>query len=298
MPTLSVVRIDGEYPLAHARGLFDEYGVVVLKNMMPAESQSVLRALLERRLEAARASGGVARSQQYPNADFLLGDILAVRELEPYDNIFFSPPVIRVIKALLATNELLYWGDSSIQYGEAARGFHKDNVDRLDGTQDDWSRPYELVRCGFYMQDHAKHSGGLKVRLRSHGYPTHHMGKIADVPTQYGDIVIWSMRLTHSGNNKRVRFGARLALHPRIEGVLPTFLSAPEENRRIAAFCSFGKAGSHVDRYVARMNERDQDYRPYFLRARNREDARRLTAKHGVQFRLPNDFYGEFDLKQ
>jgi ectoine hydroxylase-related dioxygenase (phytanoyl-CoA dioxygenase family) len=298
MPTLSVDRVDGDFPLARARALFEEFGVVVLKNIMSAASQSELRALLERKLEAARASGGVARADQYPKADFLLGDILAVRELEPYDNIFFSPEVIRVIKALLSTDELLYWGDSSIQYGEAARGFHKDNVDRLDGTQDDWIRPYELVRCGFYMQDHAKHSGGLKVRLRSHGYPTHRLGKIADVPTQYGDMVIWSMRLTHSGNNKRVRFGPRLALHPKIEGVLPAFLSTPEENRRIAAFCSFGKAGSHLDRYVACMNERDRDYRPYFLRARNREDAGQITAKHGVRFRLPNDFYGEFDLKQ
>jgi hypothetical protein len=298
MPTLSVDRVDGKYPLERARTLFHEYGVVVLKNCVPVASQSELRSLLERKLEAARAAGAVLRMDLYPQAEFLLGDILAVRELEPYDSIFFSPEVVRMAKGLLATDELLYWGDSSVQYGEAARGFHKDNVDRSDGTQDDWSRPYELVRCGFYLQDHARHSGGLKVRLRSHGYPTHLAGKMADIPTQYGDIVIWNMRLTHSGNNKRIRFAAPIALHPRLEAILPALLSSPEQNRRIAAFCSFGKPGSHVDRYITRMNERDKDYRAYFQRARNYTDASLFAASHGVRLRLPNDFYGELDPRQ
>jgi hypothetical protein len=292
---LEIYRSSGRYPLSEASDAFKKYGVIILKEFLPADTQPTLRKLLECKLEMARGAGAVLRMEQFPKADFLLGDILAVRELEPYNNIFFGPEGIQMAKTLLATEDLLYWGDSSIQYGEAARGFHKDNVDRQGGTQDDWSRDYELVRCGFYFQDHMRHSGGLKVRLRSHRYPNHLAGKIADVLTTYGDMVIWNMRLTHSGNNKMLRFPGRLPLHPRLEEMLPAFLGLSEHSRRIAAFCSFGKPGSHVDRYIEKMNAREKDYKPYFQHARNRNEATAFTAKRGVLFRLPNDFYGELD---
>jgi hypothetical protein len=292
---LEINRINGLYPLRDARDVFNRWGIVILKGYLPPDTQEAIRAILERKLEMSGNEGKVLRVKEYPQAQFLLGDVLAVRELDPYQSIFFAPECIRMVKSLLATEELLYWGDSSIQFGEAARGFHKDNVDRLDHTQDDWSRNYELARCGFYLQDHTRHSGGLKVRLGSHGFPSHLRGKMADVSTRYGDMVIWNMRLTHSGNNKKLRFLRLLSLHPRLEDMLPSFFAAPEQTRRIAAFCSFGKPGSHVDRYIERMNSREKDFKPYFQHARNRDDASALVAKHGASFRLPNDFYGELD---
>jgi hypothetical protein len=292
---LEINRIDGLYPIKEARDVFDGYGLVILKSYLAAETQAAIRAILERKLEVSRSQGKVLLVKEYPEAEFLLGDVLAVRELAPYNSIFFGPECIRVVKSLLGTDHLQYWGDSSIQFGEAARGFHKDNVDRLDETQDDWSRNYELARCGFYLQDHTMHSGGLKVRLRSHMFANHLKGQIADVPTGYGDMVIWNMRLTHSGNNKKLRFPRMLSLHPRLEDMVLPFFTEPEQTRRIAAFCSFGKPGSHLDRYIERMNFREKDFRPYFQHALNRRDAEALTAKHGASFRLPNDFYGELD---
>jgi hypothetical protein len=292
---LAVARIDGVFPLSQARECFLRHGIVILKNFLSGDVQTAVRKILISRLEAARAAGNVLRFGNFPDADFLLGDVLTVRELDPYDNIFFTPEAVRMAKALLVTEDLLYWGDSSIQFGEGARGFHKDNVDRLDGTQDDWSREYELLRCGVYFQDHLRHSGGLKVRLGSHNYPTHRRGKIVDVSTENGDLVIWNMRLTHSGNYKRLRFPNWISLHPKLEGLAPSFAFAPEQTRRIAAFCSFGKSGTHADRYIERMNARESDYKPYFQHARNRTDAAAIASGHGVSFRLPNEFYGELD---
>ena len=295
MKHLGISRRNGSFPLQEARETFREYGLVVLKDFLPSEAQAGIRRILESRLEWARTNNGVLHFQEYPRADFLLGDVLAVRALESYDFIFFSRELVSVAKALLTTEQLLYWGDSSVQFGEGARGFHKDNVDRLDGAQDDWTRDYELLRCGVYFQDHSKHSGGLKVRLRSHNYATHRLGKITDVLTENGDLVVWNMRLTHSGNNRRLRFPSWVSLHPRLEAVVPPLFLASEQIRRMAAFCSFGKAGSHTDRYIARMNAREADYKCYFQRARNRTDAAAFVHKHGVLFRLPNEFYGELD---
>jgi hypothetical protein len=293
--SLAIERRDGSYPLPDIRERLATYGVVVLKRYLPVDIQAAIRSLLESKLEHARVKGSVLQEAQFPNADFLLGDVLGVRELEPFDFIFFRAEGIRVAKALLGSNELLYWGDSSVQFGEAARGFHKDNVDRQDGTKDDWSRSYELVRCGIYFQDHVRHSGGLKVRLRSQNYPTHLKGKIADIPTENGDLVIWNLRTTHSGNNRKLRHLPFISLHPRIEAILPPILVAPEERRRIAAFCTFGRAGSHADRYIDLMNARRDVYRSHFQHARNRLEAAELVANRGAAFRVPNDFYGELD---
>jgi hypothetical protein len=292
---LAVGRTDGVFPISQARETFHKYGIVILRDYLSADSKTAVRKILISRLETARAAGNVLHFGDYPDADFLLGDVLSVRELDPYDNIFFTPEAVRMAKALLGTEDLLYWGDSSIQFGVGARGFHKDNVDRLDGTQDDWSRDYELLRCGVYFQDHMRHSGGLKVRLSSHNFPTHRRGKIIDVLTENGDLVIWNMRLTHSGNYKKLRFPNWISLHPKLEGLAPYFAFAPEQTRRVAAFCSFGKSGTHADRYIERMNAREADYKPYFQHARNRTDAAAMLSRRGVSFRLPNDFYGELD---
>jgi hypothetical protein len=293
--SIGVHRTGGRYDLAAARDAFERFGVVILCGYLPAATREQLRAILDRKLANLANQSAILRLKDYPKADFLLGDVLAIRELEPFDCIFFGAEAVEMIKGLLRTDELLYWGDSSIQAGEAARGFHKDNVDRNDGTRDDWRRNYELVRCGFYMQDHTRHSGGLKVRLGSHNIPDHRGGRIADVETVYGDLVIWNMRLTHSGNNRKLRFPSGLALHPRLEGRIPSVLAAPEQMRRMAAFCSFGRPGSHLDRYIERMNEREKDYKPYFQFARNRREAAQLLRGRGVSFRLPNEYYGELD---
>lgn len=293
MTTLEIHRQDGRYPVPQVKEAFDKYGIVVLKQYLPRHTQEALRALLESKI----GQGGrkVLHLDDYPKADFLLGDVLSVRELEQVHCIFFDPEVVATIKAILATDELVYWGDSSIQFGEAARGFHKDNVDRYDKTKDDWSREYELVRCGFYFQDHARHSGGLKVRLGSHRIADHLTGPISDVPTQYGDLAIWNMRLTHSGNNRKLRALPGLSLHPRLEDKLPPILTAAEQMRRIATFCSFGKPGTHLDRYIDKMNAREAELKPYFQFARKATEAQPLLAGWNVQFRQPNAYYAEFD---
>ena len=295
MKALEVHRVDGEYPKQELVDCFRRHGVVVLKHYLPNQSRARLRALVEQRLEAAHAQDGVLTQPAFPRAEFLLGDILAVRELEEVDYLFFRPDLLRAARAVLETEELLYWGDSSIQFGEAARGFHKDNVERHDASHDDWKGDYGLVRCGFYFQDHVVHSGGLKVRLASHNIANHLEGKAADIATRFGDLVMWSMRLTHSGNNRKLRGLHGVPLHPRLEAAAPEWAVRPAQMRRISAFCAFARPGSQADRYIENMNRRDADYRPYFQRARNPEEAAGLMQRYGVGFVKPNNHYGELD---
>lgn len=286
---------DGCYAVDEIVDRFGRHGLVVLKRYLPEDSRQALRSALERRLEHARRESAVATLDAYPNADFLLGDVLAIRELEPFDYIFLRRDLLNAARAILNTSEVLYWGDSSVQFGEGGRGFHKDNVERHDPSHDDWQGDYGLIRCGFYCQDHASHSGGLKVRLASHNAANHLDGRMLDVPSSYGDLVVWNMRLTHSGNNRRLRGLPAMTLHPRVEAIAPTWLTIPEEMRRISAFCSFARPGLQTERYIEKMNAREKDYGPYFRRARRPGESSELLKRHGVTFTKPNSYYGDLD---
>jgi hypothetical protein len=291
---IAVERAAGGYPLDEVRSRFKKYGLAVLREFLPASAQDDILSLLEKRLSEAASRSAILKNPAYPDADFLLGDVLAIRELEKYDYIFLHEELQQVLRALLGVQETVYFGDSSVQFGEGARGFHKDNVDRYDGTQEDWRGEYTLIRCGFYCQDHTEHSGGLKVRISSHDIPAHRKGQMLDVATRFGDLVLWNMRLTHSGNNKLARLFPGV-MHPRLEAVWPDALTLPEERRRIAAFCAFGAPGAKLDRYIDILNHREDDYKPYIQRARNAEQAQSLLARYGVSFRKLNDYYGELD---
>lgn len=295
MRPLAVPRQGGLYPRELIERSFRENGFVLLKGFLGSELRRPLRAALERRLEVARSREGILKFPEFPYAEFLLGDVLAIRGLEAFNYIFFCNELLDIVRKILGSSELVYWGDSSVQVGEAARGFHKDNVARSDPFHDDWNGEYGLVRAGFYFQDHLHHSGGLKVRIGSHNEPTHLAGRMLDVPTEFGDLLIWSMRLTHSGNNRKLKFPNRVTLHPRLEAVLPRMFTAPEQLRRAAAFCAFGRPGSQLDTYIRNMNVRAADYRKYFERARNAGDAREFLGGVGVQFVQPNEYYGVLD---
>jgi hypothetical protein len=295
MNGLEVRRENGRYPASQIEKVYQQYGIVVLKEYLPRAGRDTLRAALDKRLETSRAANAVLKLDQFPALDFLLGDVLAARELDDVDYLFFGRDLTEAARTVLKTDELLYWGDSSIQFGEGARGFHKDNVERLDGSHVDWQGDYGLVRCGFYFQDHDRYSGGLKVRLSSQDIPTHRIGRRADIASTYGDLVFWNMRLTHSGNNRKLRGLSGWSLHPRFEELAPRALVLPEQMRRISAFCSFGRAGTHLDLYLQKMNRRDAEYRPFFQHARNPRESAELAAKYGISFVQPTDYYGELD---
>jgi hypothetical protein len=274
---------------------FRRDGLVVVRGLLPDTERDALRAAAFAGLEAARARGAVMHVPAFPGVDFLLGDLLAVRELGPWEHLFFGDAVQRVVRALLGVPSPVYWGDSSVQFGSGPRGFHKDNAGRLDASHDDWRGPYGLVRCGLYMQDHDRLSGGLKVRVGSHDAPDHSSGRIIDVDSRFGDLVFWNLRLTHSGNARRLRAAPKVALHPALESRLPTWMVCPEPARRVAAFCTFGAPGVHLERYMDYLERRRDDYLPYFLHARRPDEAVPLLGRAGIAFRAPVAGYGERD---
>ncbi len=306
MQKFEIQKNAGIYSLAEAKQKFDEFGIIVLKGFMETQTRDDVRDILTRKLESARPKGAVLKIPQYPKADFLLGDILANRELAKYDYVFFKKELVNLLKHILDSKELVYYGDSSTQFDAAARGFHKDHVDRSNANTDDWVGDYGIIRCAFYCEDHSKYPGGLKVRLASHKLEncrsyfdeskiSHNKGRAIDLKSEYGDLVLWSMRLTHSGNYRKLKFFRSLCLHPRIEMALPDCLAAPEQLRRYFMSCAFARPGSHLEHYIKNMLRRDDDYRQYLERARNPEEVQEFLTNQNITFRKPSDYYARLD---
>jgi hypothetical protein len=164
----------------------------------------------------------------------------------------------------------VYFGDSTFNIGQQSFGFHKDNADRDDVNAPDWNGKYPLIRFGLYLQDHAWHSGGLRVIPRSHNAVSNPGAKPVNVRTRVGDVVVWNLRTDHAGAARMLRFlpwfyvelsgGWKFryfvsASRP-VRMWLPTPLLADDGPERAAMFFTLSLDGAHLERFVAYLKTR------------------------------------------
>lgn len=287
---------------------FRTSGFVVVKNVFAHGEVQRFRELIDRVRQRAMNTRECHVDRRTGLA-MLIGDLLGKRELAKVDYIIFDPRLLACVKDLLG-GQIAYIGDSSAQIGEGTRGWHKDNVDRARPDGDDWVGEYDIVRCGIYLQDHRYHSGGLKLKVGSHnrvsrwhgdgtwgGRLSFGAGRAVNVDTEPGDVVIWSLRTTHSGNTVRVRGLPRLPVHPLLESHIPHALRVPEDATRISIFCTFGAPGHHLQRYIENQRGREDAVEHYRYSGCGR-DVQTLAARRGVQLITPTPDYGAAYLAQ
>lgn len=231
-----------------AAKFFDEHGWVIFRNVFDAAEIRALR----KEVESLRQSG-------------YAGDLLSSKDLGGY-RFILDGRILGIVKSILRAAPC-YFGDSSASIDVGAMGFHKDNPDREDARAPDWRSPYTLVRIGVYLQDHASHSGGLAVRDRSHLAVNRNKGRPLAVPTQQGDLVLWSLRTTHSGYAARLKsLPTAFVPMPLVKAlgssrfarkyVLPTFFRPLELENRLAIFATYGLNDEHQARYLAYLRTR------------------------------------------
>jgi hypothetical protein len=234
---------------------FARDGFVVVRNVFSAPEIEDMRACVRQQIEVDRAEGKFEDAfYQYMGVRSGRGDLLSKIHLR---GILLDPRILDTARSLLPAKPLLYFGESTYQLGSSGRYFHRDNVDRGKAEGPDWCGDYPLLRMGIYLQDHRRHSGGLKVRIGSH---RHDGGRACLVDSEPGDVVVWNMRTLHSGNAVRLRFWpsfAALAPNGQLrrlrlgEDMIPGWLQLPVERERAALFMSYGVESPHLDRYIA-----------------------------------------------
>jgi hypothetical protein len=193
------------------------------------------------------------RSSAYETASYT-GDLLSNPKL---GWLVYDQRLLDIAKAVLG-KPLVYFGDSNCLLGKESHGWHKDNADRDDPNAPDWKSRYTVIRMGIYLQDHARHSGGLNVRTGSHNILDIRGGKNAYLATSVGDVVLWSLRTSHSGTGKLLRVIPQLEFEPAIADRLPNFLFRPMDRDRVALFISYGlnDEAEHLSRYIAYLKTR------------------------------------------
>lgn len=175
------------------------------------------------------------------------GDLLANPRLS---SILTDGRLVEVARKLLGTDVVHYGGDSSFTINGTQKGFHKDNTDRHDADGPDWTQGrYTQLRFGIYCQDHTKHTGGLNLREGSHEWVSHKKGPNRYVKVKPGDLAVWSMRITHSGNGMLLRWPFKEVPLPTEHAKYPAWKVAKPDGDRIAIFAHLGADDAHAKRY-------------------------------------------------
>jgi hypothetical protein len=238
---------------------FDENGYIVIKNAFTEEEIDKIRYATLASLASRRAQGKGFTSNRNASGEeyFGLPELLSVSELAQLDFVALHPKITNLIHQLIA-GPVCYFGDSTAQIGTGDRGFHKDNVDRSDPKGADWQSNYDVLRLAIYTQDTYSYSGGMQLRMKSHLCANRFDGKPKNIRLKKGDILVWKLTMTHSGNTLLPRIIPEFShILPRISSYLPKWLFRPYENERVALFMSFGALNSlHTENYLRYLEGR------------------------------------------
>lgn len=191
---------------------------------------------------------------------------------ENVQNILLNEKLINIIKQILDTNKILYFGDSGVVNHKEP--FKNRNGYHNDARNEDQNIPYELeypiIRVGIYFENSKDFSGGLKIKKKSHKYfifnfrriladtkrlmqilftktryklSSLRLGKGINLELEQGDVVIWNLRTHHCGTSRRLKLFPKMCLQPYLEKLLPTYFYLPTQYKedRCAIFSTFAK---------------------------------------------------------
>jgi hypothetical protein len=277
-------------PTVVDHGHFWRRGYTIIERLFePGEIEAL-------RKESKRAMDELARrdlliTEQGPegSARFTRCDVLSISDIR---HILLDPRLITAMHQLLGSRPT-YFGESVLRVGtRGGRMWHRDNVDRAkQHGGPDWHDPYTIIRCGLYMQDHTRHSGGLAVRPRSNrpGWQIRSIPVFINVKP--GDLVVWDLRTVHSGEVIRLRHAPAMPVHPYLQPRVPQKLRLNDERERMVIFITFGLPGVHLDRYIANSKARREN-RELWAMSRFGEDVWQQARAVGLDILAVTPEYG------
>jgi Phytanoyl-CoA dioxygenase (PhyH) len=272
------------------RDRFWDRGYAVVRRLFePHEIETLREETARAMVELDRNELRVTDRGPEGTAYYAKCDVLSIPEVR---HVLLDQRLIGVIRQLLG-DQPTYFGESVLRVGKhGGRAWHRDNVDRMKRHGGpDWHDPYPILRCGVYMQDQARYSGGLALRPRSN-----HPGRqIRSVPifveAEPGDLIVWDLRTVHSGEVVRLRFAPKFPLHPSLQTRLPQRLRLGDERERMVMFMTFGLRGAHLDNFIAYSKTRTQN-REIWATSRFGPDIWKRAAEAGLDVLAVTPEYG------
>lgn len=242
----------------------DKHGWMVIKNVFTNEEINTFRAYAE-------------KDKNHK------GDLLSAEHLS---KIILDDRILNIYKEATGHENLIYFGDSTLSYNTSLSGFHKDSKDRHKKDSVEFKdKNYSLLRIGIYLQDHSKHSKGLCLRSDSHLEQSIHKGKIINVKSEVGDVIIWKLTTTHSPNAEIISLFPNYAFHPGLTKRLPNFLKKKSISPRLALFMGFGVEDQYTEDYIEYLKTRayaisrwnDSNYKKEDIQTLEKKNVKVLT---------------------
>jgi hypothetical protein len=263
---------------------FQKDGFVIFRNLINVskinaaneEINAIPRSLLQEHLHKQTSSKRSEVVYWTFNQDAIF--------LNCVSNLFLNSRFTKSLRSILNTTDLIYFGDSTIMIGEAQRGFHKDNVHKNQNLEysSDYELDYDLIRVGVYLQDVKNYSGGIQFRQGSHRFSGRWKGRIVNALMDKGDVVVWKLTTSHSGNSLIPRIFPSLKILPRITSYLPRFFFRPYQKNRIAIFLTFAaKNSKYLSAYLEDLKRRSY-FRPFQANLVNKSKAQKFQ-KNGIK---------------
>ena len=199
---------------------------------------------------------------------------------------FFNEKFFQIFREILNCKKLIYFSDSSIALhntvDDAPAGFHVDSRNENYNFKEE----YPIARLGIYLQNIKDFSGGVKIKPGSHNYycSTKIKQSIKNIFEQIiikknknfkfkffhkniqpsiepGDLIIWNLRLHHSGASWRYKFNKQVSLPPLVDKLIPKLFKIPPqfEKNRAAIFTVFANGdldnNENLNNYISRKLE-------------------------------------------
>jgi len=175
---------------ADMRQALDEDGIFVVRNVLCQNEIAQLRSILLRHLPQHGLRFSLGKTQ--PNAAEMVPDLSFV---------FSHPEILRVVKQVLGENEVVFTGHCDIHMNMLS-GWHKDSGETVPGGY--FTGPYmtsrecRVYKVAIYLQDTGRRDG-FTARLGSHRETDLAVGEEVRVQSRIGDIVVFDVRITHTG---------------------------------------------------------------------------------------------------
>ena len=236
---------------------------------------------------------------------------------ENVQNILLNEKLINIIKQILDTNKILYFGDSGVVNHKEP--FKNRNGYHNDARNEDQNIPYELeypiIRVGIYFENSKDFSGGLKIKKKSHKYfifnfrriladtkrlmqilftktryklSSLRLGKGINLELEQGDVVIWNLRTHHCGTSRRLKLFPKMCLQPYLEKLLPTYFYLPTQYKedRCAIFSTFAKNDLKNRNILGYLNKKINLNRLNKIKS----NSNLLNSLNKLNCELPNNF--------
>lgn len=267
------------------------FGYSVIPDVFDIKFINKTRAILESNSLIARTQRGLP-----VNSPIIFdGDVLSQNAFDEIDFVLFHDKFIKIARSFF-NGQPVYFGESNIHVGEGMRGFHKDNrYESRNSLSSDYDDSFNILRFAIYLQDTDLYSGGIKLVPKSHKVPSSKFFSGINVRARAGDVVVWKLTTSHSGNAVRLSLAPNLCVHPRLEHLIPKQLESVNPLERMSIFIVLSENDHHLQNYLKYYGQRSDniEFLKNCIRPSNFTSHYHKLPISDILFIEPTDSYGE-----